>query len=132
MVFGRTAMSRRLLFRYILIFSSFFAEIRLVLPSISEKVSIPLSPDSASFLLRHSKALPCHHLCLSQHSRPAMVIPTPYFDSTAPPKVILLPTLDIGPTEIPGNLRGRHVSYHIFLSQGVRIASAGAGVSAAS
>ncbi|KAJ7239848.1 hypothetical protein C8J57DRAFT_1372198 [Mycena rebaudengoi] len=39
MVFGRTAMSRRLLFRYILIFLSFFAEIRPVLPSISEKVS---------------------------------------------------------------------------------------------
>jgi hypothetical protein len=59
-VLGRTAMSRRLLFRYILIFSSFFAEIRPVLPSISEKVSIPLSPDSASFLSRHSKALPRH------------------------------------------------------------------------
>ncbi|KAJ7265067.1 hypothetical protein C8J57DRAFT_1330794 [Mycena rebaudengoi] len=81
MVFGRTTMSRRLLFRYILIFSSFFAEIRPVLPSISEKVSIPLSPESASFLSRHSKALPRHQLW---HPWPAMVISTSYFDPTAP------------------------------------------------
>ncbi|KAJ7240208.1 hypothetical protein C8J57DRAFT_1371779, partial [Mycena rebaudengoi] len=76
MVFGRTAMSRRLLFRYILIFSSFFAEIRPVLPSISEK-----------------------------HPWPAMVIPTSYFDPTALRRLILLPTLHIHPTgtEIPGN-----------------------------
>ncbi|KAJ7237659.1 hypothetical protein C8J57DRAFT_1375039, partial [Mycena rebaudengoi] len=98
-------MSRRLLFRYILIFSSFFAKIRPVLPSISEKVSIPLSPDSASFLSRHSKALPRHQLCVSQHPWPAMVISTSYFDPTAPRRLILLPMLDIDPTgtEIPGN-----------------------------
>ncbi|KAJ7237328.1 hypothetical protein C8J57DRAFT_1375467, partial [Mycena rebaudengoi] len=93
--FGRTAMSRRLIFRYILIFP----------------VSIPLSPDSGSFLLWHSKALPRHHLCVSQHSWPVMVIPTPYFDSTAPQRVILLSTLDIGPrdTEIPGNSSPRQI-----------------------